>query len=165
MEKVVLGLGSNLGNRKLFIRKAIKEISLLKGVIVLARSALYQTEPWGFKSQGNFLNSAVICLCKQSPHELMKNLKKIEKKLGRKRREKWAPREIDIDILFFGSHIIKNKNVEIPHPMIAKRNFVLIPLNEIIPEFIHPVLNTRISGLLHKSSDGCKVNKYNWAKF
>ena len=161
MEKVVLGLGSNLGNRNLFIRKAIKEISLLKGIVILSRSSVYQAEPWGFKDQGNFLNCTLVCLCKQRYLELLKNLKKIEMKLGRKKRGKWAPREIDIDILFFGNHIIKNKTIEIPHPLIVKRNFVLIPLNEIIPELIHPVLNTKISELLRKSRDDCKVIKFN----
>jgi 2-amino-4-hydroxy-6-hydroxymethyldihydropteridine diphosphokinase len=161
MEKVVLGLGSNVGNRQLFIRKAIKEISLLKGLNVITWSSVYQTEPWGLKNQRNFLNCTVICLCKLSPMELFKNLKKIEKKLGKKNRGKWAPREIDIDILFFGNHIIKNKSVKIPHPMIAKRNFVLIPLMELVPDLIHPVLKKKISVLLKTSRDKCNVFKYN----
>jgi 2-amino-4-hydroxy-6-hydroxymethyldihydropteridine diphosphokinase len=93
--------------------------------------------------------------------ELFKNLKKIEKKLGKKNRGKWAPREIDIDILFFGNHIIKNKSVKIPHPMIAKRNFVLIPLMELVPDLIHPVLKKKISVLLKTSRDKCSVFKYN----
>ena len=160
MEKVVLGLGSNAGNRHLFIRKAIKEISLLKGIVIITRSAVYKTEPWGYKNQRDFLNCALICLCKQNPFELFKNLKKIEKKLGRKKRAKWAPREIDIDILFYGNHIISNKFVSVPHPMISKRNFVLFPLNELIPEFTHPVLKKKISALFIKSRDNSKVNKY-----
>jgi 2-amino-4-hydroxy-6-hydroxymethyldihydropteridine diphosphokinase len=159
MEKVVLGLGSNIGNRVKFLKKAVKEISLLKGMVVLAKSPLYLTEPWGFTEQKNFLNCILVCLCKQKPIELLNNLKKIEKSLGRKKRVKWAPREIDIDILFFGNHIIKTKSVKIPHPMITKRNFVLAPLNDLIPGFKHPVIKKKISVLFKKSVDLCKVIK------
>lgn len=162
MEKVVLGLGSNVGNRSSFIRSAIKEISLLKGIIVLAGSNVYETEPWGLKNQRDFLNSAVVCLCKLDPAVLFRCIKKIETKLGRKKTSKWSPREIDIDILFFGSHIIRNKSIVVPHPMIAQRKFVLCPLNELIPDFIHPVVKKKMSVLLGETKDAGRVSIYNW---
>ncbi|HEY3250388.1 MAG TPA: 2-amino-4-hydroxy-6-hydroxymethyldihydropteridine diphosphokinase [Ignavibacteria bacterium] len=159
MEKAVLGLGSNIGNRILFIRKAIKEISLIKGINIIGKSSLYETEPWGLKEQRNFVNCVIVCLCKLAPGELYEKIKKIEKKLGRDRKIHWGPRKIDVDILFYGKHIIKNK-LKIPHPMIKERNFVLVPLNEIIPDFVHPVFKKRVSTLLLKSPDKSLVKKF-----
>lgn len=160
MEKVILGLGSNIGKRVLHIKKAIKEISLIKGVNVIGISSFYETEPWGLKEQRNFINCVIVCLIKPGPVEFHKKIKKIEKSLGRKKTVRWGPREIDVDILFFGNHIIKKNKLEIPHPMIKQRNFVLIPLNEMLPGFIHPVFKKKISVLPELSSDRSTVRKY-----
>ena len=156
-----MGLGSNVGNRKRYIIKAIKEISLINGVNIIALSSLYETAPWGLKNQRIFLNCVIVCNCDLTPTELHKQLQAVEKKLGRKKSVKWGPREIDIDILFYGRHIIKKGSLVIPHPMIAERNFVLVPLNEVIPGFIHPVYKKRISTLLKSSKDKNPVKKYN----
>lgn len=161
MEKVVLGLGSNIGSRKLNINRAIKEISGLNGFKITAVSSLYETGPWGLKSQRKFLNCVMLGLCDLKPGDLLEKLLGIERRLGRKRRIKWGPREIDIDILFYGRHIIKRGKPVIPHPMIGERNFVLIPLNEIAPNMIHPVYRKRISTLLGESKDKSSVRKYN----
>jgi dihydroneopterin aldolase/2-amino-4-hydroxy-6-hydroxymethyldihydropteridine diphosphokinase len=161
MERVVLGLGSNIGSRRANLQKALKEISLIKGVNILAVSSVYETEPWGLKKQRKFFNCAAVCMCKLSPDELMASLHETERGLGRRRRVKWAPRTIDIDILFFGSRIIKKKNIEIPHPRVPERNFVLVPLNELIPRLIHPVLKKKISVILQRSRDNCKTTRLN----
>ncbi|HJY63290.1 MAG TPA: 2-amino-4-hydroxy-6-hydroxymethyldihydropteridine diphosphokinase [Ignavibacteria bacterium] len=161
MEKVFLGLGSNIGNRAGYIKKAIKGISLIKGINIIARSSLYETEPWGLKNQRKFLNCVIVCLSKLKPYDLFRNLRKLEQNIGRKRRVKWGPREIDIDILFFGNRKIKTINYTIPHPMIATRNFVLVPLVELFPSFVHPVLKIKLPDLLKKSNDYGKVEIYN----
>jgi len=161
MEKVILGLGSNVGNRAEFIRKAIKQISLIKGINVISVSSLYETEPWGLKNQRKFLNCVIICISKPEPGSLIKKLKAVEQRLGRKKRINWGPREIDIDILFYGNKVIKINSFTIPHPMIEKRNFVLIPLNELIPDYVHPVKKIKLRQLLKAGTDKLKAEVYN----
>jgi dihydroneopterin aldolase / 2-amino-4-hydroxy-6-hydroxymethyldihydropteridine diphosphokinase len=161
LEKVFLGLGSNVGNRKQYINQAVIETSLIKGFKFIAISSLYETGPWGLKSQRNFLNCVLIGSSSLKPLELLNNLLKIEKRLGRKKRVKWGPREIDIDILFYGNKINKRGKPAVPHPLICERNFVLIPLNELAPGFVHPLFKKRISTLLKESKDTGSVRKYN----
>ena len=161
MEKVILGLGSNIGNRSGFIKKAIKQISLIKGINVMAVSSLYETGPWGLINQRKFLNCIIICLSKLEPLILFNKLKGVEQRLGRKKRIKWGPREIDIDILFYGNKVIKINSFTVPHPMIEKRNFVLIPLNELIPDFIHPVKKIKVREILKACTDKSEAALYN----
>ncbi|PIU83706.1 MAG: 2-amino-4-hydroxy-6-hydroxymethyldihydropteridine diphosphokinase [Elusimicrobia bacterium CG06_land_8_20_14_3_00_38_11] len=146
MTTVFLGLGSNRGNRKKNILRAIK---LLKrsGQKVLRLSSLRETKPYGYKKQKKFLNAVVKLKTKLLPSELLELCKKIEKKIGRTKSFRWGPREIDIDILFFGKKIIKNKKLTIPHKDLHNRAFVLQPLMEIAPNFVHPVLKKRVSEL------------------
>ena len=160
MEKVVLGLGSNLGSRLFNLKKAVKFLYSLPGFDFLAFSSVYETEPWGFKNQNNYLNCAVAGLYGSSARDLYAGIKEIEKKIGRKSRERWHPREIDIDILFFGSKIIKSKNLAVPHPQMIYRNFVLVPLAEIMPGFVHPVFKKQVKVLLAGSGDEGKVILY-----
>lgn len=160
MEIIVLGFGSNIGNRFYNIRSAVKTVALSEGFNLLALSDVYETEPWGFKRQHNFLNCCGVFFCRHSPGEALKILKSAEKKLGRRKRDKWQAREIDIDILFYGSRIIKSGKLVIPHPYIKERNFVLKPLVEIIPEFIHPVYRKSIQYLFSHSADKGKVKKF-----
>src|SRR4030095_8263442 len=159
MERAILALGSNLGNRIFYITNAIKEISLVKGINILGISSFYETEPWGLKEQRNFINCVIVCLCKFAPQKIYKEIKKIEKKLGRSKKIHWGPREIDVDILFYGNKIIKKNDLKIPHPLIQERNFVLFPLNEIVADFIHPVLRKKVSVLLSLSADNSVVKK------
>ncbi|HAX61277.1 MAG TPA: 2-amino-4-hydroxy-6-hydroxymethyldihydropteridine diphosphokinase [Elusimicrobia bacterium] len=144
MTTVFLGLGSNRGDRKKNILKAIR---LLKksGQKVLRISSLRETEPYGYKKQKKFLNAVAKLKTKLLPSELFELCKKIEKKIGRKKSFRWGPREIDIDILFFGKKVIENKKFTIPHSDLHNRNFVLTPLVEIAPNFVHPVLKKRVS--------------------
>jgi 2-amino-4-hydroxy-6-hydroxymethyldihydropteridine diphosphokinase len=160
IEKVILEFGSNTGSRLKNIGAAVKEISLNNGLNILALSPVYETEPWGYRNQRKFLNCAGAYLCRLSPPELMKTINKIEKKIGRTKRGKWQAREIDIDVLFYGNRVYKKNNLIIPHTFIQERNFVLKPLAELMPGFIHPVLNKSISFLYSHSKDNCKVKLY-----
>lgn len=142
-----LGLGSNLGERYELIQSAIEKINTIQNVNTLERSSLIETEPYGKTDQPDFINCVIKINTGLSSLELLKRCLKIEDELGRLRSEKWGARTIDIDILFYGDKIIKKKRLEIPHPGIAKRRFVLRSLNEICPEFVHPVLQTKIKTL------------------
>ncbi len=160
MEKVVLGLGSNLGFRLFNLKKAVRFLYAMPGFDFLAFSSVYETEPWGFKNQKNYLNCAVIGLYRSSARDLFVRVKEMEKRIGRKSGEKWHPREIDIDILFFGSKIVNSKNLVIPHPQMRFRNFVLVPLAEIMPGFVHPEFKKQVKTLLENSGDKGKVILY-----
>ena len=160
MELIVLGFGSNIGSRLYNIRSAVKKTALASGFSLISLSSIYETEPWGFKKQNKFLNCCGVFLCRFSPLEALKTLKSIEKKLGRQKREKWQAREIDIDILFYGNRVLKSNKLVIPHPFIKERNFVLKPLVEIMPGFVHPVYKKSILNLYQLSADSGKVTKY-----
>lgn len=156
MARVVLHLGSNLGKRIKNLALAAYFINKKIGPI-LEMSGLYETEAWGKSDQSDFLNLVIISEYADSPEELLLKIHWIENKLGRIRFEKWGERLIDIDILFFGDQIIEKANLKIPHPEITNRNFVLVPLNEIMPEFIHPVLERPIRDLMEQCEDTKKV--------
>jgi 2-amino-4-hydroxy-6-hydroxymethyldihydropteridine diphosphokinase len=138
MSIVYISIGSNLGNREENCRKAIK---LLKenGIAVKKQSSMYETEPWGVKDQPKFINMAIEVETDKKPEELLRILKEIEKEIGRKETVKWGPRVIDLDILFYDDLILKTDNLEIPHPLLHERDFVLKPLCEIAPDKKHPV--------------------------
>lgn len=160
IEHVTLGFGSNIGNRLKNIQTAVKIISLTKGFDLLALSSIYETEPWGFKKQKKFLNSCGVFLCRLSPSELLNFVKQTETAVGRVNRSKWQAREIDIDILFYGSRTYNGGKLIIPHPFIRERNFVLKPLVELMPGFIHPKLNKNIGEIYRASKDNCAVSLY-----
>lgn len=164
MKNVFLGLGSNLGERIQFIENAIKEIKNIEGTSVIKSSLIYDTEPWGNINQDNYLNSVLEIETDLQADELLTQLKLIEKKTGRSENKRWLEREIDIDILFYGNEIIENDFVKIPHIQIEKRKFVLIPMAEIAPEFIHPELKKSVSRLLKETDDNLKVNVYQTVK-
>ena len=160
MVKVVLGLGSNIGARLSYLKKAVKGICLLPGFDFLALSGIYETEPWGFKNQNKFLNCILVCLCRLEPEEAIRALRSVELETGRKEREKWRKREIDIDIIFFGNLIINKEGLIIPHPQLVNRNFVLKPLAGLAPGIIHPVLNKSVAYLNNHTTDKNKVYLY-----
>lgn len=141
-----LGLGSNLGNRHEYILKALSELSLK--VKIIKNSEIIETKPYGNLNQPDFLNRVSKIETELKPVKLLKICTEIEKKLGRKRTQKWAARTIDIDILFYGNEIFQSDELTIPHPEIQKRRFVLKSLNEICPDLVHPVLNKKISLIL-----------------
>jgi 2-amino-4-hydroxy-6-hydroxymethyldihydropteridine diphosphokinase len=139
---IYLSLGSNIGNRKRNLEKALIELHK-NNIKKIKISSLYETEPVGPK-QRNFYNIAGKFKTSLQPQDLLKTVKQIEEKLGRTKTYRWGPRVIDIDILFYGKQIIKSKKLIIPHKEIVNRAFVLIPMNEITPGFIHPIYHKAI---------------------
>jgi len=142
MEKVYLGLGSNIGDREAFLAHAVS--SLPPEVLPTRCSSLYETQPWGFKEQAEFLNLVMEARTALSPAELLVYLKSLEKDVGRKTSFLNGPREIDIDILFYGDQVIEDDSLILPHPELHERSFVLGPLSDIAPDLIHPGLNKSV---------------------
>jgi len=146
MSIAYLGLGTNLGNRKENLSKAIEAISLKMSIS--KQSSLYETTAWGYTEQPDFLNQVIQVETNLSPLRLLNFLKKTEVELGRVENFRYGPRLIDIDILFYDDLVITTSRLQIPHPMLPERAFVLVPLNEIAPGYIHPVLKKTVAELL-----------------
>lgn len=136
MSVCYIGIGSNLGDRRENIRRAVDKINRLKGTQVTKISSLIETEPQGGPPQGRYLNAAMEIRTALSPRALLNNLQNIESALGRVRTVKNGPRTIDLDILFFGNRKIRERGLTLPHPRIQEREFVLRPLKEIAPQMI-----------------------------
>jgi len=143
-----VALGSNLGDREDNLRRAITEMISQDTMSVIAMSSVYETQPMYYENQDWFLNCVVAVQTILKPSALLKCLQAIELGLGRQRNVKFGPRVIDLDILFYGDETVSEPGIEIPHPRLAERPFVLIPLNEIRPKLIHPVLGKSVSELL-----------------
>lgn len=159
MSQVYLLLGGNLGDRLNYIFEAIAEIKKCIGDVTKS-SSLYQTKAWGVQTQADFLNQALEIRTDLLPSDLLANTQAIENKLGRTRLEMWGERTMDIDILFYNYDIVNLENLIIPHPLIHLRKFVLIPLAEIAPDFIHPVLKKSINLLNSECGDDLEVTKF-----
>jgi len=136
---VFLGLGSNLGNRIGHLSAAIQMLQENDNVNVVQVSRVIETEPMGDIAEGLFLNQVIEIETEYEPSDLLQCCLDIEQSQGRVRDKKWDSRTLDIDILFFGTLVLKGDGLNIPHPELAKRSFVLLPMNEIAPEFTHPV--------------------------
>jgi len=156
MNNAHLLIGGNLGNRNKNLSLAMHLLGHKCGNIV-KQSAVYETAPWGKTDQQNFYNQALLLQTVQEPLTLLENILSIELKMGRERAEKNGPRIIDIDILFYNDEIIDVPNLRVPHPEMQNRRFVLVPLNEIAAEFIHPVLKKDIQTLLRECTDNLEV--------
>jgi 2-amino-4-hydroxy-6-hydroxymethyldihydropteridine diphosphokinase len=159
MNKTYLLLGSNMGNSQQQLSIAIKNITQQIGNII-RKSKLYTTAAWGNYNQPDFLNQLIIVETKLTASKTIDIILAIEKKMGRVRTKKNAPRIIDIDILFFNKEVIAEKNLDVPHPQIENRRFVLIPLNELSPNFKHPVTHKTIHRLLNDCTDTLDVKKF-----
>lgn len=142
-----LSLGSNIGDRDYNLRQAVYELQSLDQLTLLKKSSIIQTQPWGKTDQDDFFNCAIEIDWQGDAVSLLENLLNIEIKMGRVREEKWGPRLIDLDILFFGQEIISLPNLVIPHPWLHERDFVLDCLIEICPDLIHPIINKSIKEL------------------
>jgi len=153
MALVYLGLGSNLGQKEHNLEVAISEIKKQIGSIV-ARSVFYESAPWGFESSNSFINACVSVETALSPPECLRTILKIEKRLGRSKKpsESYMDRTIDIDILFYDQILFREENLIIPHPLLHQRLFVLNPLSEIAPDFIHPLFKKTVKSLLKEIS-------------
>jgi dihydropteroate synthase/2-amino-4-hydroxy-6-hydroxymethyldihydropteridine diphosphokinase len=145
---VLLGLGTNLGDRKQNLIRAVHEIDALEGVSVRAISAVYETEPWGLTEQPHFLNMAVSARTSLPPPALLAAVKEVEQHMGRERTVRWGPRLIDVDLLFYDDLVQETDKLIIPHPRLAERAFVLAPLADIAPEQKHPQLRKSVRELL-----------------
>jgi 2-amino-4-hydroxy-6-hydroxymethyldihydropteridine diphosphokinase len=146
MHKVFFSLGSNLGDRMENLRLACQGLADHLGS--LKTSPVYETEPWGFANQPAFLNMAAAANTSLAPLELLDLIKRLEQDLGREPTFRYGPRKIDIDILFFGILVVNTPGLQIPHPRMAERAFVLVPLADLAPDHIHPTLFRTVSEML-----------------
>jgi 2-amino-4-hydroxy-6-hydroxymethyldihydropteridine diphosphokinase len=159
MNRAYLLTGGNMGNRTANLQEAIDLISASAGKVV-AVSSVYETKAWGKTEQPDFLNQVLVIDTTFSAEDLMDQLTEIELEMGRRREEKYGPRKIDIDILFYNDAIISKTNLTIPHPRLHLRNFTLEPLFELAPHLIHPVLGKTIAQLFSESPDTLNVKKF-----
>ena len=145
-EPVYLALGTNLGDREANLSRARELLSA--EVTIIQASPIYVTPPWGYEDQPDFLNQVLEVQTELEPRSLLHYLKRLESKMGRTKTFRNGPRLIDIDILFYGQRVIRGSKLAIPHPRLHERAFVLIPLNDIAPGFVHPVLNLTVEVML-----------------
>ena len=155
---VFIGLGSNLGDRRANLVDALDRIKKLPGTRVVKESSFYESEPHG-DAKTWFVNGVIELETDLSPENLLKKLKAIESAMGRKRvkGKRWGSRIIDLDILFYGTLVVKKRGLRVPHVELANRRFVLLPLSELAPQLIHPVVQTSVSDLLSAVKDTKKI--------
>jgi len=161
-DEIYIALGSNLGNREENLLKAVAAVGSLPGTKITALSPFYDTEPVGGITQNNFLNAVMRLSSPLSPQELLAELLRIEASIfARKRDQHWGPRSIDLDLLFYGREVIEQPpDLLLPHPRLHERRFVLAPLADIAPVFIHPVNGRSISELLASLPPGGNVTRF-----
>ena len=159
IENIFLGLGSNQGDRELNLKNSIKLLNSRVGK-VLNTSGIYESEPWGFKNQNYFLNQVIEIETHIDPNDLLNICKNIEYDMGRKPEIRWGKRIIDIDILYYQSKIINQENLKIPHKLMQDRKFVMIPLNDLNENHLHPILKITNKEILNKCIDSCNVKYY-----
>ncbi|MFN7528190.1 MAG: 2-amino-4-hydroxy-6-hydroxymethyldihydropteridine diphosphokinase [Dolichospermum sp.] len=145
-----IALGSNMGESLAILEGAIKSLEKTPGITIKAKSSWYRTAPVGGPSQPDYLNGAAILEVQLSPQKLLETLLNIEQEFGRVRQEHWGPRTLDLDVLLFDDLILETPDLQIPHPRMTQRAFVLVPLAEIAPDWIEPVSKEPISQLLQK---------------
>ncbi len=159
-EAVFVGLGSNLGERLENILQALEFIQGMPLTKILDYSSVYETAPVGYRAQGNFLNQVIQITTGQTPVSFLEKSLVIEKKLGRRRRIKWGPRTLDVDLLFWGNLVVQTDALVLPHPQIESRRFVLEPLCEIAPQFVTPLNQKTVQQLRDECADRNAVTLY-----
>jgi 2-amino-4-hydroxy-6-hydroxymethyldihydropteridine diphosphokinase len=153
-----IGIGSNLGNRTENCLQALHMAGSIPGCTLEARSDLYRTEPVGTQGQQWFVNAVMALRSEISARELLGHLMAIESAMGRVRKGRWDPRRMDLDILLFGDDVIRDEDLKIPHPLMHQRRFVLVPMVQLAPNLVHPVLGMTMTELLHRlPADGQEV--------
>ncbi len=155
--KTILLLGSNLENPQLQLIKAKKELARI--AILIKESSVYKTAAWGNTNQSDFYNQALLVEHEMEPIDFMKNIIEIEEGMGRKRIQKWEARIIDIDIIAMEQNIINSETLTVPHPHLQDRKFVLVPINEIAPDWEHPIFQKNIAQLVVECTDDLEVIK------
>jgi 2-amino-4-hydroxy-6-hydroxymethyldihydropteridine diphosphokinase len=156
---VYIAMGSNVGDRAATLERAVEEMSRA-GLRVLRRSSLYATQPVGGPPQAWFLNAVVEAETDWMPLRLLHALQRIERALGRRRTVIRGPRTLDLDVLFYGGSVIHSRELEVPHPRLAQRRFVLAPLAELAPTLSHPLLHKTIAELLAETADSSQVRRW-----
>jgi 2-amino-4-hydroxy-6-hydroxymethyldihydropteridine diphosphokinase len=159
MNDVFLLLGSNLGDREAYLQSAVHHIETDIAPVV-KKSAVYETQSWGKTDEPDYLNQVIELQTDLQPVVILQKILAIEKLMGRKREVKWGSRIIDIDILFYGQAIINEPGLQIPHPELHTRMFTLIPISEIAPDFIHPVIRKSIFQLKSELKSDLIVKKF-----
>ncbi|HUJ18969.1 MAG TPA: 2-amino-4-hydroxy-6-hydroxymethyldihydropteridine diphosphokinase [Nitrospirota bacterium] len=152
-----IGVGSNVGDKKANCQRAIELLEEADKVVAV--SSLYYTEPVGYQEQEDFINAVVALETERSPAVLLARCLALEERLGRKRTLRWGPRTIDLDILLYGEQVVNLPDLVIPHPQMAARKFVLVPLVEIAPDAVHPVLKKTARLMLQELKDTATVMK------
>ena len=148
--RATIGLGSNLGDREANLRQALEHLAQTPDTAVVRASSLYDTEPVGVEEQPHFLNAVAQLETQLTPQQLLWNLKLIERRLGRVRSQRWGPRTLDLDLLLYEDLVLDEDDLQIPHPELAKRSFVLVPLVELDPLLVHPATGETMLALLQK---------------
>lgn len=156
---VFLGLGSNMGERQRYLQQAADGTNKIRETKVVWVSSVYETEPWGKTDQPRFLNACVEIETSLTPAELVVETKAVEQNIGRTSAGHWGPREIDVDILLYDGLVFEGEDVTVPHPELENRRFVLVPLQEIAPDLVHPVNGMTVSELVSASKDKGRVVK------
>jgi 2-amino-4-hydroxy-6-hydroxymethyldihydropteridine diphosphokinase len=159
MNKVFLLIGGNMGDRLQNLHQAISLLSAACGPVI-QQSAVYETAAWGKTDQAAFLNQALLLTTELSAQELITTVLLVEEQMGRHRTERFGPRVIDIDIMFYNEDIINEPHLTVPHPQMQNRRFALIPLNDLAPLFVHPVLKKTLKELLLECKDELPVINY-----
>ena len=159
MPLAYIGFGSNIGDRLAHIQNAIHTLSKTEGIALQKVSSVYTTDPVGYEAQAQFLNGVAAIETAIAPLSLLHTLKHIETAIGRKHRIRWGPREIDLDILIYGDLCVQTEKLVIPHPEMHLRGFVLVPLEEIAPNLVHPVCQESIRTLRNRLADSKSVLK------
>jgi 2-amino-4-hydroxy-6-hydroxymethyldihydropteridine diphosphokinase len=158
-EVAYIGIGSNLGDRAGHCRRAVDEIRRFSDTLVVRLSSLYDTEPVEYPEQESFVNGVVAVRTGLPPLELLSACQKLEQRLGRKRTLRYGPRTIDLDILLYGQRTMETAELILPHPKLHLRRFVLVPLIEIAPEVVHPVLHQTGAEFLNELKDNYRVRR------
>ena len=156
-ERCYIGLGSNVGDRRGALESALARLQALAGVEVTAVSGAWETSPVGPVAQADFLNAAAELRTSLEPRPLLEALLSTERDHGRQRRQRWGPRSLDLDLLLMGGRCVDEPGLTIPHPRLASRRFVLVPLLEIAPGLVHPVSGERLADVLADLESGERV--------